>query len=111
MSVATASMESRPAERRTLPLAAQASLLAGPFLSMLDANIVNVALPDITRRLHTALDTAQWVLSGYLLALAAGLAASAYLASASVHAACTWRAWWVSRSPPCSVPWRRASVS
>jgi EmrB/QacA subfamily drug resistance transporter len=78
--VAAASMESQPAERGALPLAAQASLLAGPFLSMLDANIVNVALPDITRRLHTVLDTAQWVLSGYLLALAAGLAASAYLA-------------------------------
>jgi EmrB/QacA subfamily drug resistance transporter len=73
-------MESRPAERGALPLAAQASLLAGPFLTMLDSNIVNVALPDITRRLHTVLDTAQWVLSGYLLALAAGLAASAYLA-------------------------------
>ena len=60
-----------------MSLAAQASLLAGPFLSMLDANIVNVALPDIARQLHTALDTAQWILSGYLLALAAGLAASA----------------------------------
>ena len=41
---------------------------------------MNVALPDIARQLHTALDTAQWILSGYLLALAAGLAASAYLA-------------------------------
>src|SRR5215470_15544965 len=63
-----------------LSLAAQAGLLAGPFLSMVDSNIVNVALPDITTQLHSSLDTAQWIISGYLLALAAGLAASAYLA-------------------------------
>jgi EmrB/QacA subfamily drug resistance transporter len=57
-----------------------AGLLAGPFLSMVDSNIVNVALPDIASQLHTTLDVAQWILTGYLLALAAGLAASAYLA-------------------------------
>jgi MFS family permease len=66
--------------RRRLSLAAQASLLAGPFLSMVDSNIVNVALPDIATQLHTALGTVQWILSGYLLALAAGLAVTAYLA-------------------------------
>ncbi len=55
-------------------------LLAGPFLSMVDSNIVNVALPDIATQLHSTLPTAQWILTGYLLALAAGLAASAYLA-------------------------------
>lgn len=75
-----------------LSVAAQVGLLAGPFLSMLDANIVNVALPDIATRLHTGLDTAQWILSGYLLALAAGLAASAYLAKRFG----TWRVYLVS---------------
>jgi EmrB/QacA subfamily drug resistance transporter len=55
-------------------------LLAGPFLSMLDSNIVNVALPDIATQLHASLNTTQWIISGYLLALAGGLAASAYLA-------------------------------
>jgi EmrB/QacA subfamily drug resistance transporter len=64
---------------RLSPLA-QAGLLAGPFLSMLDSNIVNVALPAIATQLKTSLATAQWIISGYLLALAAGLAASAYLA-------------------------------
>jgi EmrB/QacA subfamily drug resistance transporter len=47
---------------------------------MLDANIVNVALPDIATQLHASLNTSQWIISGYLLALAGGLAASAYLA-------------------------------
>jgi EmrB/QacA subfamily drug resistance transporter len=59
---------------------ALAGLLAGPFLAMVDSVIVNVALPDISSQLKSGLDVAQWVLSGYLLALAAGLAASAYLA-------------------------------
>ncbi len=68
------------ARTRPLSLAAQAGLLAGPFLSMMDSNIVNVALPNIATQLHTSLNTALWIISGYLLALAAGLASSAYLA-------------------------------
>src|SRR5215831_15300797 len=76
---AAATVTARPAGAR-LSLTAQAGLLAGPFLSMVDSNIVNVALPDIAAQLHTALDTAQWIISGYLLSLAALLAASAYLA-------------------------------
>lgn len=64
----------------SLPLLAQVGLLAGPFLSMVDSNIVNVALPDIARGLSGTLATAQWVVSGYLLALAAALGASAFLA-------------------------------
>ena len=63
-----------------LPLLAQVGLLAGPFLSMVDSNIVNVALPDIAGELSGTLATAQWVVSGYLLALAAALGASAFLA-------------------------------
>src|SRR2546421_5599647 len=50
------------------------------MFSVLDVNLVTVRVRDIARRLRTALDTAQWILSGCLLALAAGLAASAYLA-------------------------------
>jgi MFS family permease len=55
-------------------------LLAGPFLSMVDANIVNVALPDIASQLHAPLAAAQWIISAYLLSLAVVLPASAYLA-------------------------------
>ena len=67
-------------EKARLGVAAQAGLLAGPFLTMVDSNIVNVAIPDIARELRTPLGTAQWVVSGYLLALAAMLAGTAFLA-------------------------------
>src|SRR5262249_18012733 len=56
------------------------ALLPGPFLSMVDANIVNVALPDIASQLQAPLATAQWIISAYLLSLAVVLPASAYLA-------------------------------
>src|SRR3954454_1062570 len=55
-------------------------LLAGPLLSMVDSNVVNVAVPDIGVDLHTNLPAVQWAVSGYLLALAATLPATAWLA-------------------------------
>ena len=58
----------------------QYALLAGPLLSMLDSSVVNVAVEPIARELHAGLTTVQWTVSGYLLALGAGLAATAYLA-------------------------------
>ncbi len=59
---------------------AQYALLAGPLLSMLDSSIVNVAVEPIARELHAPLTLVQWTVSGYLLALGAGLAGTAYLA-------------------------------
>jgi EmrB/QacA subfamily drug resistance transporter len=58
----------------------QYALLAGPLLSMLDSSIVNVAVEPIARELRASLTTVQWTVSGYLLALGAGLAGTAYLA-------------------------------
>lgn len=58
----------------------QLALLAGPLLSMVDSNVVNVAIPDISRELHGSLAAVQWTVSGYLLALAATLPATAWLA-------------------------------
>jgi EmrB/QacA subfamily drug resistance transporter len=58
----------------------QYALLAGPLLSMLDSSIVNVAVAPIARALGASLTTVQWAVSGYLLALGAGLAGTAYLA-------------------------------
>jgi EmrB/QacA subfamily drug resistance transporter len=66
------------APARLSPLT-MAGLLAGPFLTMLDSSVVNVAVPVIGRSLHTDLATIQWTVSGYLLALATMLAASAWL--------------------------------
>lgn len=57
----------------------QYALLAGPMLSMLDSSVVNVAVEPIARQLHASLALVQWTVSGYLLALGTGLAATAYL--------------------------------
>ena len=54
--------------------------LAGPMLSMIDSSVVNVAVPAIVSGLHTSLGTAAWAVSGYLLGLACGLAATPWLA-------------------------------
>src|SRR6202008_187014 len=58
----------------------QYALLAGPLLSMLDSSIVNVAVEPIARELRASLTVVQWTVSGYLLALRAGLAGTAFLA-------------------------------
>jgi EmrB/QacA subfamily drug resistance transporter len=57
----------------------QYALLAGPLLSMLDSSIVNVAVAPIARELQAGLASVQWAVSGYLLAMGTGLAATAYL--------------------------------
>jgi EmrB/QacA subfamily drug resistance transporter len=57
----------------------QFALIAGPFLSMIDSSVVNIALPVIATNFHSSLVDAQWVLSGYLLALGALLPGSAFL--------------------------------
>jgi EmrB/QacA subfamily drug resistance transporter len=54
-------------------------LIVGPFLTMIDASVVNVALPGIASTYNSALTDVQWVLSGYLLALAAVMVACAFL--------------------------------
>ena len=64
---------------RLSPLA-QLGLLVGPLLSMVDSSIVNVAVPDVGADLAAPLDEVQWTVSGYLLALAAALAATSFLA-------------------------------
>ena len=72
-----------PARPPRLGPLVQYALLAGPLLSMLDSSIVNVAVEPIARELHAGLTTVQWTVSGYLLALGAGLAGTAYLARRS----------------------------
>ena len=63
-----------------LPLRLRLAFLAGPMLSMIDSSVVNVAVPAIVRGLHTTLGVAAWAVSGYLLGLACGLAATPWLA-------------------------------
>ena len=40
-------------------------------MSILDTTIVNVALDTLSRDLHSPISQVQWVVTGYLLALAA----------------------------------------
>lgn len=63
-----------------LGVLAQYALLSGPLLSMLDSSIMNVAVEPISREMHAPLSAVQWTVSGYMLALGAGLALTSYLA-------------------------------
>src|SRR5882724_5760530 len=61
-------MESNRLDRNVLVLGGVVVL--GMILAILDATIVNVAVPTLGRELHTSISTIQWVMTGYLLALA-----------------------------------------
>ena len=51
----------------------------GSFMAQLDATVVNVSLGSLSRDLHAGLTTIQWVMSGYLLALALVLPLNGWL--------------------------------
>jgi EmrB/QacA subfamily drug resistance transporter len=46
-------------------------VILGAVMSVLDTTIVNVALHDLSGDLHASLESMQWVITGYLLSLAA----------------------------------------
>ena len=48
-----------------------AVVILGSIMSILDTTIVNVALDTLGRELHTTISQIQWVITGYLLSLAA----------------------------------------
>ncbi len=60
--------------------AAQGAVSAWAMVGLLAGSIVNVALPDIAQQVQSPLATAQWITSGYLLALAVVLPATTFLA-------------------------------
>jgi MFS family permease len=45
-----------------------AVILTGGFMILLDATIVNVAVPTIQRNLHASYSAIEWIVSGYALA-------------------------------------------
>ncbi len=57
-----------------------ANVMIGTFMAVLDATIVNVALPKIMASFGVGIDKIEWVLTGYMLAMAVMLPASAWLA-------------------------------
>ncbi|WP_149196286.1 DHA2 family efflux MFS transporter permease subunit [Luteimonas suaedae] len=64
---------------------------AGAFMAMLDATVANLALESIRRDLDTTLPRIQWVVTGYLVALAVSLPAQGFLV-ARFGAGRVWRA-------------------
>src|SRR5947209_9466982 len=48
-----------------------AVVIVGSMMSILDTTIVNVALATLARELHATISEIQWVVTGYMLALAA----------------------------------------
>src|SRR3954463_10251798 len=56
-------------------------VILGAIMSVLDTTIVNVALQTLSRDLHTSLDGIQWIVTGYLLALAAVIPVSGWAAA------------------------------
>jgi EmrB/QacA subfamily drug resistance transporter len=48
-------------------------VVVGAFMTQLDGAVVNIGLATIANDLHAPLTAAQWTVSGYLLALVAGL--------------------------------------
>ncbi len=69
----TSTSTSTSAGRRLEPHVLRIAIVVvlGAIMSVLDTTIVNVALDDLHRDLHTSLASIQWVVTGYLLALAA----------------------------------------
>jgi EmrB/QacA subfamily drug resistance transporter len=55
-----------------------AVVVLGTIMSVLDTTIVNVALDTLGRDLHSSVDQIQWVVTGYLLALAAVIPVSGW---------------------------------
>jgi EmrB/QacA subfamily drug resistance transporter len=55
-------------------------VILGSIMSILDTTIVNVALSRLGRELHTTIANIQWVVTGYLLSLAAVIPISGWAA-------------------------------
>ena len=56
-----------------------AVVFVGPFMTQIDSTVVNVSLSSIGDALHATIATTQWVISGYLLALALMLPLNGWL--------------------------------
>jgi EmrB/QacA subfamily drug resistance transporter len=66
-----------------------AVVVVGTIMAILDATIVNVAIPTLGRDFNTSISTIQWVMTGYLLAFASVIPLSGW-AGARFGAKQTW---------------------
>jgi EmrB/QacA subfamily drug resistance transporter len=74
-----ASTEEREAKLDPAILRVVAVVLLGPFMSQIDSTVVNVSLSAIRDDLHSSTESAQWIVSAYLLALALMLPLNGWL--------------------------------
>jgi EmrB/QacA subfamily drug resistance transporter len=59
-----------PASRRAGDWAILLTLSLGFFMTLLDLNIVNIAVPDLRRDLHASLAEVGWIINAYIIVLA-----------------------------------------
>ena len=76
------------------------------FVVVIDASIVNVALPSIGQALHFARTDLSWVVNAYALAFGGFLLLGGRMADLLDAGGCSWSAWSCSRSPHSPVDWR-----
>jgi EmrB/QacA subfamily drug resistance transporter len=72
--------DQRPSDQRGNKWWTLVAVCLGTFMLLLDITIVNVALPDIQRALHSSFSDLQWVVDAYALTLAAFLLTAGSLA-------------------------------
>ena len=73
--------------RKWWPLVA---ICTGAFMLLVDVTIVNVALPDMARQLHTTFPDLQWVIDLYALVLGALVLTVGGSPTGSAASGCTW---------------------
>jgi EmrB/QacA subfamily drug resistance transporter len=71
MTITTASASPEPSRIEPHVMRIAIVVIMGAIMSVLDTTIVNVALHDLSGDLHASLESIQWVITGYLLSLAA----------------------------------------
>src|SRR3954453_284211 len=77
-SVTAATPEAQKIERHVWVISGV--VILGMIMSILDTTIVNVALDTLSKDLHSTISEVQWVVTGYLLALAAVMPVSGWMA-------------------------------
>ena len=84
----------------------------GSFMAQLDAALVNVSLSSLSTDLHASLPTIQWVMSGYLLALALVLPINGWLVDRiGAKAVYLWSfAAFTAASGLCGIAWSAGSL-
>src|SRR5487761_2565567 len=81
MTASEATDADAPARRRRLPHHRAAAIVyaSSMFMSVMDTQIVNVALPTMSHDFHVPFSSVQWVVTAYLMSIAVCVPASGWL--------------------------------